>query len=175
MAWDTEFTTVLRVMIADYTVPYTNTDASLKQVLIVSAQTVLTELTFTYAYITDINNQTILPDPTDNASRDNSFINLTTLKAACIIDRGAAGIAAKGALIVRDNGSFVDFTGKSRSLTALLDKGWCAAYTEAKFQYQSGLGGVAGHGILTPFRVFAGYSDYGQNAGLGRFPNGFFQ
>jgi hypothetical protein len=82
------------------------------------------------------------------------------LKAACIIDRGAASIAAKQAIRVHDGNSSIDLRGAMIGKIALLKAGgWCAVYEDAKLEYQTGQVRIAGAAIMSPFRLYAqGYS-----------------
>lgn len=152
-----ELITLLRVLVNDLAAA-TYTDQSLSQVLAVAGHFVVQEMKFSQPFAVDIVGQTVMPDPTDTAggTRDDSFVNLCCLKAACIIDRGEAKTTASQAINLVDNGSRVDLTEMARAKIALLQKGWCAVYGDAKLEYLSGQVRVAGAAVMTPFRVFAG-------------------
>ncbi len=168
MAWQDDMTELLRVMVNDMDTPQAYSDDKLLRVLMVGAFQVLQQLTFNNSYSISIANQTITPDPTVTAFYDPSFINLVTMKAACIIDRGAAIVAAQRAISVRDGGSAVDLRGVFQGKLALLEKGWCAVYEDARLEYQAGKVRVAGALVMTPFRLYAqgGYG-LGQDGYLG--------
>lgn len=164
MAWPTEMTTVLRVMINDLDTPQTYTDQRLQQVLAVCAQIVTVEMNFSQPFQADVVAVSITPDPTDtvNGTRDNSFINLVCLKAACLTDRGKASLAAGQAVNVKDGTSSVDLRGVAQARLALLQKGgWCGAYEDEKFAYLAGQVRTAGAAILSPFRIYAGFNAIG--------------
>lgn len=166
MAWQDEMRTILRVMINDVA-EVTYTDNSLETILLVGARQVGLEMKFSQNFVSNITSTSITPDPTDdvNGTRDDSYINLTCLKAACIIDRGEAKTTANQAINLVDNSSRVDLTETARAKIKLLEKGWCAVYDDAKLEYLSGQSRVAGAAVMTPFRIFAG-----SNAGYGYYP-----
>lgn len=161
MAWQDDMTIVLRCMTNDLT-KVTYTDDTLQQVIVVAAYQLCAEgLEFSQTFAVSISDVTISPDPTDPTTADLGFVNLTTLKAASVIDRGNAVVAAQRAIAVRDGGSSVNLEGVFRSQFALLQKGgWSAAYDQAKLEYLSGNTRLAGAAILTPFRMWA-YGGYG--------------
>jgi hypothetical protein len=159
MAWDEEMLLVVRVMVNDQEAQ-TYTDDSLLRLILVAAFQVAQELPFPLDYRADVVNETLTPDPT-MGTRDESFINLVCLKAACIADRGAAILAAKQAIAVKDGTSAIDLRGNLQGKLKLLEKGWCAVYTDAKAEYlTTQSGGIAGAAVMTPFRLYAHQNDY---------------
>jgi hypothetical protein len=175
LAWTDETTVILRVMVNDIA-ETTYTDDTLQQTLVVAAFQVLNDgLKFSQDFVTDVVNITITPDPSDSvgSTRDESFLNLFTLKAASIIDRGAAMTAANRALYAKDGSSAVDLRDIFKAKYALLQKGWNAVYEDAKLEYLAGTVRNAGAAVLTPFRLFA-YGNWGmtpQQYGYWRDPN----
>lgn len=155
MAWQDDMVEILRVMVNDMDTTQTYTDDKLLRVLVVSCFQVISELQFAQTYTVSISNQTLSPDPTVEGTTDQSFVNLVTQKAACVIDRGSAIIAASRAISVRDGGSSVDLRGVFQGKLALLEKGWCAVYADTKLEYQMNGAAVAGAVVMTPFRVYA--------------------
>jgi hypothetical protein len=169
MAWQTEMVEILRALVND--LPSTTyTDLTLQRMLAVAALQVTQELAnrflLKYAGRPDPTAPNITPDPTDvNTGRDESFINLCCLKAACITDHGAAIVAARQGIMVKDGSSSIDLRGIAISKLKLLESGWCAVYEDTKLEFITGSSGnVAGAAIMTPFRLFADGSFYGQNA-----------
>jgi hypothetical protein len=153
MAWNMQATEILRVLLNDMGATPTYSDATLFRILLVSAFQVNNEVDLTTDYKIDVQAQTIAPDP----SSDESFMNLLCLKAACIVDRGSATLAAKQAIAVKDGASAIDLKGVSAARQKLLEKGgWCPAYEMAKLEYQvGGYGVTAGAAVMSPFRLFA--------------------
>ena len=100
------------------------------------------------------------PDPTDRSLRDEAFINLICIKAACILDRGKAGKKSDQSISIRDGSSSIDLRGPASARIALLDKGWCKVYDDVKYEYQMGNVSGAGSIILSPYRH---YSNTGYN------------
>jgi uncharacterized protein (UPF0210 family) len=155
MPWQDEMIPTLRVMLNDLseTAP-TYSDDRLEQVLVVAAKMVSAELGLTDTYRISVANVTMSPDPTAAATKNDSFVNLVTLKAACVVDRGVALVGANRAIYVKDGASAIDLRGVSEAKLKLLEKGWCAVYEDAKFEHQNGLAGAAGAMVLTPFRLY---------------------
>lgn len=156
MAFEDEAVEILRVMVDDLDAPQAFSDAKLLRVLYVAAFQVLGQVEFPTGYELNVVDQRLAPDPTAASTRDDSLLNLVTLKAACLIDRGSAVAAAGRAISVGDGGSRVDLRGVFGAKLQLLEKGWCAVYDQEKFEYQSGQARVAGAAVLTPFRLYAG-------------------
>ena len=158
MAWQDDMNSILRVLISDddeVEADRTFSDDKLERVLIVAAFQVSYELDFDNTYVINIANSTISPDPTLTATKDESFTNLVTLKAACILDRGSANIAANRAIAVKDADSAIDLRRIFISKLELLKQGWCAVYEDTKLEYQMSSNQVAGAAVMTPFRLFA--------------------
>jgi hypothetical protein len=159
--WQAEFLTLLRVLIDDLSTPQSYTDKRLVQVLAVAAQLVTSELNFANNFKVDIQALTIEPSPVDrDSTRDENFINLVCIKAACLIDRGETRKSVSQGIAIRDGSSSIDLRGSMDGRLKLLEKGWCAVYDDTKLEYQASRNGtIAGAAIMTPFRVFAGFRD----------------
>jgi hypothetical protein len=162
MAWQDEADIILRALINDLD-STTYTDDRLEQILAVAAYQVLNDgLTFSQSFRADVVNIAIKPDPTDDANqtRDDSFVNLFTIKAAGILDSGAAIVAANRALLAKDGASLIDLRDTFKAKLALMEKGWNAVYEDQKLLYQVNSIQVAGAAIMTPFRLYA-FGNYG--------------
>jgi hypothetical protein len=162
--WQTEMVTILRHLINDLDATPKYNDGRLSELLIVSAQFVNTEVDFDQEYIIDVDNLLLTPDPTDRVAntRDDSFINLVCLKAACSMDQTEARIAAKQAVSIRDGKSAISLGGVLEGRLSLLKQGgWCEAYEKAKLEFQTNRAVVAGAAIISPFRVY-GYDQTGE-------------
>lgn len=159
MAWDTDAIQILRALLDDLeetTQKYS--DDKLTSVLIVSAYQLNQELDFDTTYVVNVGAETITPDP----EADADFMNLVTLKGACIVNRSELLIAANRAIYVKDGGAAVDLRGVPENKLKVLEKGWCAAYQDAKMDFLKAQAGIsrmgattAGAVILSPFRLFA--------------------
>lgn len=154
MAWQDEMTAILRTLIGDLDATV-YTDDRLQTVLAVAAFQVLRELSFSTAYTISVGGVSISPDPTLTATLDDSFTNLTCLKAAAITDKGSAIQATRRAISVKDGSSAIDLRGPLQGWLAMLEKGgWSAIYDKAKLEYQLGQS-IAGVAVMTPFRTYA--------------------
>lgn len=163
MAWDTELPTLLRTLIGDLDSTLYATDR-LKQIIAVAAFQVLRELSFTPTFEADFSAVTLEPDPTDDDSKNESFVNLICLKAAAIMDRNSAMLAVRRSVSLKDGSSAIDLRGQAEGWLKLLDKGWNKIYEDAKLEYQLGQVPIAGAMIMTPFRTMV--SNRGHNAYL---------
>ena len=157
MAWDETIPEIVRAITDDLDdTALKVSDDNILRVIIVAAFQVNNELDFVNTYTIDILNQTISPDPTDTDSLDDAFVNLVSVKSACIINRGSAETAANRAIAVRDAGSAVDLRGVFSAKLSLIKQGWCAVYENDKFEYSlSGINNAIGAMIIGPFRLYA--------------------
>lgn len=152
--WEDITIPMLRVLIGDIDSPQTYTDSRLHSVLLTSAYIVERELDFDYTYAVDIVGSGVTPDPSD----DEAFINLTVLKAACIITMSefTTGLrqtdSTGDAISVTKGPSSISKsrTNQLRLRQQFAEGGFCKAYADAKFEYQAGQASV-GHAILGPF------------------------
>lgn len=162
MSWQVECRLILRHLIDDLDcTAYKYTDRRLEELLIVAAQFVNVEVDLRQEYTIDADQLTLEPDPTDRSQRDESFINLMILKAACILERAEARKAAGKAVSLSDSfGTKVDLTGNLQGALALLKDGYCKAYADAKLEYSLDNMSTVGAAILGPFRAYAYSTHY---------------
>lgn len=164
MSWQVEMVEMLRIMINDFESPVKFSDTTLEKVIVTSAQYVITDVTFDFnqVYVPDIVTISITPDPTDRVAgtRDDDFINLTLLKAACFIDNCSAREAArKSGITIKEWATTIDTKGVFAAAAAILEKGWCKNYDEALYATAVGNSLLVGTGILGPFRqIYNAYS-----------------
>lgn len=144
--WQNLYITVLRILIDDNSDEPKYKDSRLEDVLVVSAMQVSEEARIS-TYTIDITPPTITPTPID----DTAYLNLVTLKAACIIDRGNMRHAALvNGLSAKCGSAVMTVSNRVSGFATLIDKGYCAAYDEALRQYIFGNVSFA-QGILSPF------------------------
>jgi hypothetical protein len=149
-----ECTRILRHMIDDLSATPVYDDERLYELLIVAAQLVKQEVSLSTAYTVDLDELVLSPDPTETDPKDDSFINLICLKAACIIDQSEVRKASGRSFSVADStGMRVDTRANLEGRLAILKDGWCKAYKDAKLEYEIDKVNVAGHAIMTPFRT----------------------
>jgi hypothetical protein len=148
-------TMIVRSLIDDYDDGVTATiytDDRLESTILISAQLVIFDVKFDKAYTIDVDTCVLAPDPTA-ATKDNAFINLVSLKTACLILGGEAKAAATGAMKVKDGGRFgVSEIDTGQAYKALNERAnqSCKDYQDAKTQYLAG-DGAAGEAILGPY------------------------
>jgi len=156
MSWQGEMTTIVRQLINDVDpTNYTYTDSRLETVILVAAQIAALEVDFERTYIIDVEQCMLTPDPTDPstslslANKDDSFINLVSLKAACIVMMSEWKTYGLQAVSVTDGPSSIDYKAIATHIKAQHEY-LCKNYEEYKFNYQSGIRSV-GKAILSPY------------------------
>lgn len=151
--WKEEAVVILRNILQDVNEEKYKT-CDLEQLLLVSAFMLLQEADFEQDFVVSIKKKTISPDPSAEATKDESFINLMCLKAACNLNQGKALNEASNAFSGKDGFSSFDFRGVADSLIKLLLKGgWCAIYEKQLENYILGKDSVAGMAVMGPFRT----------------------
>ena len=156
MSWQGEITTIVRTLINDLdSTNYTYSNPRLETTILVAAQIVLTEIDFENIYTIDVEQCYLTPDPTDpttgltTANKDDAFINLVSLKTACIIMGSEMKTQALNAVKVTDGPSSIDYTAVATNIRYLYEFA-CKSYEEYKFNYAAGSNAV-GKAILSPY------------------------
>lgn len=135
--WDYELVTMLRFLINDLDASPTYSDNRLKQLLVIAAQIVNHEMTFNNNYTVNFGSLLISPDPTVAATRDNAFINLVVLKAACLSDQTTYRTKALlEGINARLGPGGLSVSGNLNGFMNILKVGPCKLYEELKKQYQ---------------------------------------
>lgn len=149
MSWQTTIPVMVRYLINDVdNTNYKYSDARIEKSVLVSAQFVSLELDFPNIYIINLSTDSLLPDPTDTATKDSSFINLVALKTACIIIGSEMKTEAANAISIKDGPSAIDLRGVSSTL-GILYKDLCAKYDDVADAYR--FSGDVGQAILGPY------------------------
>ena len=145
--WETESVIILRGLIGDMGPTYTYEDSRLIDLVLISARLINVECDFDTVYTIDVEQCTITPDPT--AANDDTFINLSCLKAACLILGAEAKSLAGSSFEVRDGSAFVSVKEAYKATKELYDK-YCDDFAQAKLEFKAGnLSAVKA--ILTPY------------------------
>lgn len=152
MAWNTDLVLMVRVLVSDLDLPQTYTDEYIQRVLITAGIQVDSDFPFNFAYVYDISNLTIVPDPV--TSVDSSFMALIPLKAACILTQGEFKQALGQGIKVRDGDSAIDTSVSFRGYRDILELGPCAAYEKLKWSLLASSG--IGKAVLGPHRIPGG-------------------
>ncbi len=147
MCVNSSITLMVRALINDLDAE-TYTDERLEQLIVVAAKFVNQDLES--SYVIDINSPDIVPDPVDQD--DEIFVNLVSVKSACMIDHGnlrlkaaVAGLSATAGPASLSIGS--NNFGAYKDIIAM---GPCAMYRIMLQDYKFGAGALC-HGILSPF------------------------
>ena len=143
-SWNVVVVAILRSLIGDMDPSqYTYTDDRLIQSFVVCANLVLFDLDFNEDYKINVQDQKILPDPTN----DGNFITLGCLKTACVLLTSENKSAAiSGCKISMKDGPSTITMDKSELVKSLQDirQNVCQKYEEAAFLFkQEGTLGVA--------------------------------
>lgn len=147
MAWSDEVIPVIRLLINDYNSPVTYTDNRLIDTALVSAQLLLTEISFDNSYTISLSSCSISPDP----SSDDSFINLVSMKAACIILGGEAKTEALNSVRITDGPTTIDLANRSKDVFQMYQS-MIEIFESAKLRYMAG-NSIGGQAIMTPYTV----------------------
>jgi len=150
MAWQTEMVRILRHLVNDLdSSNYSFSDSRLEETILVASQLVLTEIDFDKTYTVDVDALALDPDPTTSSDKDDPFITLVSLKAACVIVGSEVRTHSMNAVSVRDGSSTIEMKGVAAGFMVLY-KDICEKYDHAVLQYKAG-NSVAGHAILSPY------------------------
>ena len=149
MAWQEQMSTIVRHIINDVdSTNYSFSDSRIETSILVSAQLVDNEVVFSNTYSIDIDARELSPDPTDSSTKDNSFINIVSLRAGCLILASELKTQGFSAVRVSDGPSSIDMSKTMEGIKILYDD-VCAKYEEAKMQHK--LDGSVGEAILSPY------------------------
>lgn len=131
MSWNLELPIIVRTLINDWADNPTYSDERIIQVLTVAAKYVQFDVVLDHQYEVDVLNNTISPDPTVVNERDEIFISLVSLKAACIIDQSTfrTKAAMEGLRASLGPAAFA-VGGSLAGWKEILEKGPCALYND---------------------------------------------
>mgnify|MGYP003147464056 CR=1 FL=1 len=149
MPWQNEMTIIVRHLVNDLnSTDYTFTDDRLEEAILVSSQLSILEIDFEQTYTIDVDSSSLSPDPTASSNKDDSFINLVSLKTAQMLIGSELTTHSLQAVSLRDGPSSIDLRGIVSGLKILFDD-INRRYDEAVTQYK--LNGVVGQAILGPY------------------------
>lgn len=153
-AWETESVIILRGLIGDMGPEQTYEDSRLIDLVLISARLINKDCDFDTTYTIDVELCTITPDP--GSQNDDTFINLSCLKAACLILGAEAKSLAGSSFEIRDGSAMVSAKEAYKATKELFDK-YCEDFEQAKLEFKAGnLSAVKA--ILTPYGGSAPYS-----------------
>lgn len=149
MSWQNHLISVVRVLINDLNEPYEYSDERIQQVIAIAAKYVQFDVNLDRSYDIDVVNYNISPDPT--IEKDDIFLGLIGLKAACIFDQGTFRTkAALEGIRTALGPASISFGGSLQGWQAIIDHGACALYGELT-AYWDVKNASAIQAILSPF------------------------
>lgn len=173
MSWQGQLSVMVRHIIGDVDpMNYKYSQKRLETSILVSAQLVTFDVDLRNSYTINVEQCHLSPDPTDDETKDNAFINLTVLKTGCIIIGSEIKTESGNAIAIKDGPSSIDLRGVSSTLQVLY-KDICAKYDKLLLDYKAG-GTLAGQAILGPYSpgsdfITRNYSDYDMRGGYFRY------
>jgi hypothetical protein len=142
-------TTIVRHLVNDVdSSSYTFSTDRLETTILVAAQLMIMNVDFNNTY--DIN-----VDPTDTDTKDDPFIALACLRAACIIVGSEIRKESGNAISIKDGPSAIDLRGVTSTLIVIYQD-LCKKYEEALLDYRAG-NSVSGQSILGPYSPGSNY------------------
>lgn len=148
MSWQNEMVRILRYLINDLDAT-TYSDSRLEETLLVAAQLQYASIDFSNTYTIDVDTLVLSPDPTELTTKDDWFINIVCVRAACIVLGSEAKTLAAQSYKIKDGPSSIE-TGESYKNTQLMYKDMCDKLAYMIMDYKAG-NSVAGHAVLTPY------------------------
>lgn len=164
MSWQGQMSTIVRHLINDVDPDnYSFSDQRIETTILVASQLMLMSVDFNNTYTINVEACTLSPDPTDAETKDDAFITLSCLRAACIVIGSVIRSESGNAISVRDGPSAIDLSGVTRTLIVLY-KDLCDKYEQLLLDYRAG-SSIAGQAILGPYSpgaygVSRNYSDH---------------
>jgi len=142
--------TMVRYLIDDTdSSSYKYSDKRIETTLLVAAQFVTLSTDLNNEYTINVEQCALSPDPTDTGTKDNAFINLTCMKAACIMVGSEVRSESSNAISIKDGPSAIDLRGVASTLVVLYQD-LCKKYDQMQMDYRAGHSTV-GQAILGPY------------------------
>jgi hypothetical protein len=149
MSWQIELPTIVRILVNDFGEEQQYSDDRLLQVITVAAKYVQLDLSLDQTYDINVSNLIISPDPTIN--KDEIFVGLVALKAACFIDQSSIRTkAAMDGVRAALGPASLSVGGGMEGLRILLSNGPCSSYDELTAHWDLAQATVA-KAVLSPF------------------------
>ena len=143
-------TTIVRHLVNDVDASsYTFATDRLEITILVAAQLLKMNVDFNNEYDINVESSILSPDPTDADTKDDPFVALACLRAACIIIGSEIRKESGNAISIKDGPSAIDLRGVTQTLTVLYQD-LCKKYEDALLDYRAG-NSVVGQSILGPY------------------------
>ena len=150
MSWQGQMGTIVRHLVNDLdSSNYKYSDDRVETSILVASQLMIMNVDFNNTYDINVESCRLSPDPTDSATKDDAFITLSCLRAACIIIGSEIRSESGNAISIKDGPSAIDLRGVTQTLTVLY-KDLCEKYEHLLLEYRAG-SSIAGHAILGPY------------------------
>lgn len=141
MPWQNEMVRIVRYLIDDIVEPYTYSNERLEETILVAAQLGKYDASYAQNYTIDVDSLALSPDPTTAGSKDDGFINLTSIKTAMIVLNAEVKLAASQAVQVTDGPSSINMASAYKAIKERADE-LAKRYQEAIVRYQLGGAGL---------------------------------
>jgi hypothetical protein len=164
MAWENEMVLVLRHIIDDLDPNnYMFSDARLEETILAATYLLQVDMEFNNSYQINVDEGSLIPDPTTQSPKDDDFIALCSLQAAIILYRSLMKTYSLKGFIISDGPSSLDLRQVVSNLNVIY-KDLTAKFEDAIFMYKAGKYGF-GKSILGPYSPGSdtanrGYIDY---------------
>ena len=133
-SWQNSVITAVRILVDDED-GNSFTDDRLEDIIALAASMVTNEVPLTTTYSVGMTPPSIIPDPLG----DLDFLNLITLKAACLLDKSTLGYnSLLSGLGAKCGPSEFRTYSRMDGFGSMIDNGYCLSYENAKRQYMSG-------------------------------------
>lgn len=151
MYWEIEIPIIVRSLINDLGPTPTYTDDRILQLAVVAANYVTKEVNLSKNYNVDIVNVDIVPDPSDNTTRDTDFISFISLKSACLLDQSTFRTkAALEGIRTALGPANLSVAGNLAGYKTILEQGPCKLYEQLVLDHNIG-NATAVRAVLSPF------------------------
>ena len=156
MSWQGQMTTIVRHLVNDVdSSSYTFSTDRLETTILVAGQLMIMNVDFNNTYDINVEASSLSPDPTDTDTKDDPFIALACLRAACIIVGSEIRKESGNAISIKDGPSAIDLRGVTSTLIVIYQD-LCKKYEEALLDYRAG-NSVSGQSILGPYSPGSDY------------------
>jgi len=148
MTWQNEMVRIVRFLVNDLD-SVTYADCRLEETILVAAQLRTDQLDFDNTYTVDVDTLYLSPDPTTLETKDNFFINVVSMSAACIILGSEAKTLAAQSARIKDGPSSIDLSSAYQSSYQMY-KDICEKLDKMILDHNAG-NSTAGGAVLTPY------------------------
>jgi hypothetical protein len=143
---------------------YQFSDQRIETTLLVAAQLTMMDATFLNNYEVNVETCLLSPDPSDAETKDNDFMNMVVLRAACVMLGSEIRSEAGNAISIKDGPSAIDLRGVAGTLSVLYED-ICGKYESMKDSYTQGSSAEFGEAIFGPYSPGSDYISRGSNVG----------